>query len=259
MKLWRRTLGNGPDLVLLHGWGMNSGVWSPLLDELSRRYRLTLLELPGHGGSTYDPVHADLQAWAAACLQAAPERAHWLGWSLGGQVALQAALEQPDRIDRLLLVATTPRFVQGEDWPHAMDPETLRQFGRTLQRNHRQTLARFLSLQVQGDESARETLRQLRLEVGRRPEADPQALEHGLDLLTYTDMRGRLAALSRPSLWLLGERDTLVPKAVVDDLEAMAIPQARFQRIQGSAHAPFLSHPGQSLELLQRFLEQPDV
>ena len=51
MSLYRHTRGYGPDLVLVHGWGMNSAVWEPIVPGLSERFRLTIIELPGHGGS----------------------------------------------------------------------------------------------------------------------------------------------------------------------------------------------------------------
>lgn len=256
MKLHTQTIGQGPDLVLLHGWGMNNSVWSGLLPQLAEHHRLTLIELPGHGASDYDPEHCSLDDWVAACLAVAPDRADWIGWSLGGQIALQAALHVPQRISRLVLVCTSPRFVQTQGWPHAMARNTLRQFARTLGDNPQQTLARFLSLQVQGDEKARETLRLLRQEVDQRPAPQSAALEQGLDLLLNTDLRDRCDQLSCPSLWLLGDRDSLVPGRVAEDLRQMAIPGAEIHLLAGCGHAPFLSHPAESLAQLKRFLRR---
>ena len=59
MSLYNFRVGTGPDLVLVHGWGMNAAVWEPLLPAMSAHFRVTVLELPGHGGSTAAAV-ADL-------------------------------------------------------------------------------------------------------------------------------------------------------------------------------------------------------
>ncbi|MCW8906483.1 MAG: pimeloyl-ACP methyl ester esterase BioH [Sedimenticola sp.] len=258
MKLHSETRGQGDELVMLHGWGMNAAVWQPVADILAERYRVTLVELPGHGGSEYDSSCSQLDQWTSACLEAAPERATWIGWSLGGQLAQHAALLAPERINRLVLVASSPRFVVDEGWPHAMSQVTLNLFAKALLRDHHQTLERFLSLQVQGDEAARETLRLLRKEIAQRREADPTALEHGLDLLRDVDLRDQLLQISCPTLWLLGERDTLVPADLGDDLERL-MPEAEVLILQGCAHAPFLSHPRQCLRALDHFLESHHV
>ena len=255
MRLNVTTRGRGRELVLVHGWGMNRAVWSSLLSQLENRHRLTLIELPGHGESDYDPGCSSLESWARASLAAAPREADWVGWSLGGQVAVQAALDAPGRIGRLVLVSTTPRFVQDQDWPHAMTEETLEQFARTLKRNPQQTLARFLSLQVQGDELARETLRLLRQESAKRPPPHPSALEQGLQLLRSTDLRSELGRLTCPSLWLLGDRDSLVPGGTAAELERMSLSNAEIHLIERCSHAPFLSHPDQSLGLMKDFLD----
>ena len=76
-----------------------------------------------------------------------------VGWSLGGLVAMRWALARPDRVRRLVLVATSPRFVARDDWPHAMAPETLDRFGDELRIAWKLTVQRFLALQLQGSET----------------------------------------------------------------------------------------------------------
>ena len=255
MKLHTATLGAGDDLLLLHGWGMNRAIWGAFPDALAERYRVTLVELPGHGESGYDPQCTALKDWAEAVLAVAPEQAIWVGWSLGAQVALQAALTEPKRVVALVVLAGTPRFVQGDGWPHAMAQETLKQFADALRQDHRQTLERFLSLQVQGDREARRMLRTLRQELFSRPEPDPEALENGLDLLRDVDLRQQLKAIPCPTLWLLGERDTLTPAAMAEPLAGLQ-PEAQIEVLPGAAHAPFLSHAGACLQRLDSLLRE---
>ena len=255
MRLQVQTWGAGPDLVLVHGWGMNAGVWLPLTDALAGAYRLNLVELPGHGASDYDPGQATLVDWARAVRLAVPSGATWIGWSLGAQVVIRAALDAPAAVARLVLVAGTPRFVQGSDWPHAMARKTFGQFAASLARDHAGTLERFLALQVRGAEHARETLRWLKREVRERPRPRDAALDNGLRLLLDTDLRPELSRLTQPTLWLLGERDTLVPADMSHELRALQ-PDADILVIGGAAHAPLLSHPERSTALLTGFLEE---
>ncbi len=253
MKLSLETLGRGEALVLLHGWGMNSAVWGGVAERLAENRRVILIDLPGHGGSPFASERS-LREWADACLAVAPERAVWIGWSLGAQVALQVALDQPERVQKLISLAGTPRFVQGKSWPHAMEDKTLGQFATSLRKDHRKTLERFLALQVRGSDEARTTLRTLKTRLMGKPDPQPTALETGLSLLKNVDLREDLAALQMPTLWLYGERDTLVPAAAADLLLAI-LPQAEVYRIAGAAHAPFLSHRDETLALIETFLE----
>lgn len=246
--------GSGPDLVLVHGWGMNGTVWEPLAAALAHRYRVLVPDLPGHGQSPYQSHRSRLVDWADECLEAAPAIAVWMGWSLGGSVVLEAALRAPQKVRALVLVAATPRFIQGPGWPHAMPVETLAQFRDALVKDPAATLDRFLSLQARGDEDARNLLRTLRGRLVQQPAADAAALDAGLGLLRNTDLRGHLPALRQPSLWLFGRRDTLVPWRCSEALSGL-LPAARAEVIRGAAHAPFLSHLDASMIPLRRFLE----
>ncbi len=240
-------------LVLLHGWGMNAAVWEGLPASLTEGRRLWQIELPGHGAGPFEPRHASCAAWADACLESAPERAVWIGWSLGGLIAMKAASRAPERVRALVLLTATPRFVRAPDWPAAMDIGVLAQFHDELLADPAGTLTRFLALQVKGSEGARDSLRTLRRELAQRPAPVPAALAQGLDLLRDTDLRERIGALTCPTLWLFGRRDTLVPAAASEDI-ARLLPQARCQVIAGAAHAPFLSHPEETGGAIAHFL-----
>ncbi len=256
MTLHRETRGEGEEILLVHGWGMNAAVWAGVVDALSSACRVTTLELPGHGRSPCLGERAGFDDWVEACLDAAPARAAWLGWSLGGQIAQRAAVLAPERVSRLVLVASTPRFVQGEGWSSAIDERTLRLFHEALVRDPLRTLERFLSLQVKGDDAERQTLRSLRQGLAQHPPATTVALAKGLEFLLSVDLREHLGEIDRPLLWILGARDTLVPAGVAGPLSALA-PRSEIQVLAGSAHAPFLSHPAESLALLRGFACEP--
>lgn len=253
MAIYTQTVGRGPDLVLVHGWGVHGGIWDTLLPALAQHYRVTCVDLPGHGYSRAVPMPSTLSAAALAVAEAVPAHATWIGWSLGGLIGLRAALDFPARLDALVLVSTTPRFVTASDWPHAMPPTQLQQFAVDLGRDHRQTLQRFLSLQVRGEAAARASLRQLRDAVFARGEPHPASLAAGLDILCRSDLRAELRRIRMPTLVLTGEYDRLTPPQAGRALAAR-IPDACCVQMPRTAHAPFLSRPADFHELLMTFL-----
>lgn len=252
MKLHVELRGEGPGLVMLHGWGLDSAAWSPLLPRLEQSFRLALVDLPGHGRSRGATAAPNLAGWADAVAEAAPPGSAWLGWSLGGQVAMAAALAGHD-IPRLVLVATTPRFVAGPDWPCGVPADVLAGFAAALARDHAKTVRDFLSLQLRGDARAATLLRTLRALLAASPAPDPAALAAGLDILADTDLRARLAKLAAPVLVLAGARDRLTPAAAGRRLAA-SLPHGRFHGFEDAAHAPFLTHGEAFAAAVESFL-----
>lgn len=231
------------ELVLVHGWGFGPGVWQPLLDALTslgRHGRVRTVALPGYGTPGFDPA-------------ALPDGATVCGWSLGGMLALSWARQWPDKVARLVLVGTTPRFLAAPGWADAQPPELLEGFAASLAADPAATLRRFAALANQGDEQARPVTRQLTrlLEAGLPA---PAALAAGLDQLRDTDLRAAVPAIAQPTLVIHGERDPLMPLAAGRWL-AEHLPAARLAIIPGSAHAPFLSRPEEFAARLTEFLD----
>lgn len=233
------TFGAGPALALIHGWAMHGGLFAPLVERLAARYTLHLVDLPGHGHACADPTALDPAPIAAELVARVPDAA-WLGWSLGGQFALRAALDHPARVRGLVMVASSPRFVRGEDWPHGVDAQVFRDFARLLQQDYRATLEGFLALEAVGSTTARDDLRSLKAQAFARGEPSQHALLQGLELLDRLDLRAELPALQVPSLWISGRRDRLVPAGAMPAAAALA-PGARSVVIADAGHAPFLN------------------
>jgi pimeloyl-[acyl-carrier protein] methyl ester esterase len=195
---------------------------------------------------------------ARRVLEAAPAGAIWLGWSLGGLVALRAALDAPGKLRALVLANTTPCFVTAADWPHAMPPEQLAEFAAGLAGDYRETLQRFLSLQVRGDAAARASLRELREALFAHGEPDTASLAAGLEALRSSDLRAELGSISLPTLVMAGGYDRLTPAGASQAL-AQAIPGAQIRIFPTSAHAPFLSHAEGFTAALQSFARGLDA
>ncbi len=246
------SFGEGKPLLLIHGWGMHGGIWGSIVEDLAQHFRVICVDLPGHGKS--EPLDEfTLDRLVQSLSVQFREPLSICGWSLGGQVALRWAELQPQQVEQLILVASTPCFVQRADWQHAMPEETFQDFATMLLENHAQTLKRFLALQVRGSDNERELLASLRVRMFSRGEPVLGALRGGLDILRDTDLRTSLPQLQQPTLVIAGERDMLTPLAASQYL-TQQLPDARLVSVAGAAHAPFLSHPEKVKEQMVSFL-----
>jgi pimeloyl-[acyl-carrier protein] methyl ester esterase len=242
-------------LVLTHGWGMNSRVWSMVLPLLQSAFEVQTLDLPGHGRQIYQTFGTELDNWADALLAEAETPAIWMGWSLGGLAALAAASKAPQQVSALVLVASSPRFAQAPDWPHAIAPELLYKFEEALRSNYRQLLEDFLVLQSMGASKLRDDVRRLRACLHEGGEPTPEVLSLGLQFLLHTDLRSVLQKLDCPCLLILGDRDKLVPVQLAEVFRR-EYPRIDVQIIKGSGHAPFLSHAEEFADMVSAWIKK---
>lgn len=243
--------GQGPDMVLLHGWAMHSGIFADLLPALVQRYRVHLIDLPGHGQSDADDHVTTLEQMTALIQPHVPVNAIVLGWSLGGQIALQLAARMSLRA--LILVSATPKFVASDDWRQGMPRDVFAQFFARLYENLQGTVQDFLALQVRGDMYAVATLKSLRERLLQYPPRS-HTLESSLVMLRDTDLRGLLSTIKTPTLLIAGEHDRIThPRAT--QFMASHIANASYVEIRKAGHASFISHRDEFVHELNAFLE----
>jgi pimeloyl-[acyl-carrier protein] methyl ester esterase len=244
------TLGSGPDLVLVHGWSMHGAVCRGLADRLAQHYRVHVPDLPGHGRSRGEAL-PDLRGIAAQLATLVPTPTHVCGWSLGAQIAMRWAIDQPTTVRRIALIAATPRFASEDGWEAGAAMGNLEAFACSLRADYRGTLDGFIALQALGSPKPKQVAAEVRRRLARAAAPDPGALEAGLRILATADLRAEVGRMPQHTLVVQGGRDAVVPEAAAAWL-ARSLPRGRLMVIPDAGHAPFVSHEAECADALSK-------
>ncbi len=270
-------------LVLLHGWGASPAVWQPLIEVLNTRcpeLEIINLSWPGYGDEPVLAQADNLNELAEIMLPKLPLDAHWLGWSLGGNLVLWLAafLAQQSQSNKqatenqatqnhaaqshtgqLVMLGSNASFAQREHWSEALSAEVLEQFRQGFDQTPEKTLKRFHGLQMQGESDLRGCKKAFTALVGKEMPADNATLAAGLKWLAELDLTGldltkqdltesAQSQLSRLH-WLLGEHDPLVPVAVAEQLPGQV------EVLSNCGHLPMLTQTEVLAEHLLRIIK----
>ena len=244
--------GHGPlQIALIHGWAMTSDLFATIADHFNDLATLHLIDLPGHGRSRDCTTRIDtVDAVADELASRIPANAVWLGWSMGGLFAQAAAQRAQAR--GLIFVSSTPCFAAREDWTHGLKPSVLETMKQAVMTDARKTVNDFLQLEVLGTSRSHPSLDTIRQEAFGHGLPRTDALEQGLQLLENADIRGEIASLRVPNLWIGGSRDRLVTPSTLHAAAQMN-PHGRSEVLQGAGHAAFISAPGDLNRHLENF------
>ena len=242
MSLHITSQGEGPDLVMLHGWGFNSAIWHELLPHLSQHFCVHLVDLPGHGQSPALGIEHDASAIGKLIAEHVPDNAIYLGWSMGAIISLTLALQHPQQVKKLILVAGTPCFINNNHWQSGVEQSVFEQFSNDLQQNYAATIKRFLTLQSLGQANQRTRMKTLYKTLSQHAQPNAAALNAGLTLLQNTDISDTCLAIRQSTLLIHSDDDKLVPLAAGRYLES-ALPQAQLCLLEKTGHIPFIHQP----------------
>lgn len=247
------SVGTGPKVLLLHGWGLNSEVWQPLVERLQDRFQFVLLDLPGFGhNQQLVPDSYDLDSLTTLIAEQLKEPMIVMGWSLGGLVAQQLALQFPKLVRALICVTSTPKFLATEQWP-GIKADVLRAFATQLRSDPQKTVERFLAIQALGSERAKADIQNLKMLLANRPTPSKLALAKGLAILEQADLCEQIGSIRCPTLRIYGRNDSLVPKATLEQVELLQS-SASSMLFPGASHAPFISHADEFADAVSEYL-----
>ncbi|MFC3122592.1 pimeloyl-ACP methyl ester esterase BioH [Agaribacter flavus] len=254
------------NIVFIHGWGMNKGVWEaifPQLDKMQQALReqgingnLQFVDLLGYGeraevGKGKEVASFDLQSLCDDLNLRVPKNAILVGWSLGGLVASQLAVKRED-IMGLVTVSSSPKFAETEDWP-GIKVDVLKKFKSQLVEQTQSTIKRFIAIQNMGIDNQRQQNKLIQDNIFKYPAASGSALSDGLDILLNEDLRSTWSRITCPHLAIFGYLDSLVPRQVIPYIQACTS-HTEVEVLRKAAHAPFLSHTEAFIASLQHFL-----
>ena len=240
--------GVGPTVVAVHGFAQTRDCLGPLGHELAGRFHLVAPDAPGHGCSLR---HAEAGlAEGADLLVHTGGRAAYVGYSMGGRLCVQAALDHPDRVTALVLIGATA----------GIDDETER---AARQRADAALADRLEAIGLEAfltEWLALEMFTGLpdwaRFEQERRTNT-AEGLARSLQRAGTGSMHplwGRLGRVGVPVLLVTGERDERYGR-IADRMAAALGPAARHEVIADAGHAAHLEQPERTTELVCSFLE----
>ena len=178
-----------------------------------------------------------------------------VGWSLGGQWAIQTAVAYPERVKGLVLVSSTPCFCEKESWHHGCNAAWWLDFQKKVQLAPQATLLRFIHLMLHGQKFEQGQRQQLLKKIQQHLILEKPDLLQGLQMLHQHDLREQLRALHMPVLFIHGENDRVIP-CEASVWMAQEVPQARLHRIQNCGHALLWTHTQRLNEVMENWCQQ---
>ncbi len=239
--------GDGPTIVLVHGLADDARTWNATIEALAGKYRVIAPDLIGHGRSDKPLFNyragtfADFLSKFLDDLRI--ERATLVGNSLGGWASILVALNEPQRVERLVLVDSAGYADQ--HLPAVLNPTTLEE-SREL-----------LSLVFAGKKFTNDPALAELILAARVANGDGTTIARFLESAQRNEDAndGKLSGLTMPTLVIWGEQDKLLPLSLGERF-AKEIPGAKLAIIPNSGHVPQVESPQKFNEVLLGFLEQ---
>lgn len=247
-------------LVFIHGFGCDQRMWRLVAPAFEDRYRVVLLDLVGAGGSelaAYDPArYASLRAHAADVLEVLRAldlpRVVLVGHSVSAMIAVLAAIGEPGRVERVVLVGPSPRYLNDRDYVGGFEPADIEELLAAMDANYLGWSAAMGPV-IMGHPERPALAQELTASFCR---TDPAIARHFARVTFLGDNRADLPRLRQSALILQSAHDVIAPVAVGQYLHRQ-LAGSTLVVLDTSGHCPHLSAPAPTIAAIDQFLSAP--
>lgn len=241
---------DAPVLVLSNSLGATLKMWDPQADELGEHFRLVRYDTRGHGGSETPPGPYSIDDVGQDVIELLDHldvaRAHIAGLSFGGMTAMWLAINAPERVDKLVLLCTSPQLGPAQGW--ADRAATVREHGTGAIADA--TLSRWLTERFRDEH--RETLKRLKTMFEG---VDDEGYANCCSVIEHMDLVPNLDGISVPTLVIAGAQDPATPPEPHARLIVEGIPGSRLEVLDPGAHLINVERPEAVTKLILEHLE----
>lgn len=246
-----------PPMLFAHGFGCDQAMWRHVAPHFADRFRVVLFDHVGAGGSdltAYDPDrYSTLSAYAADVLEICRELdlrdVTFVGHSVSSMIGALAAIEEPDRFARLVMVGPSPRYIDDEGYVGGFAEADIAELLDSLDSNHLGWSSAMAPVIV-GNPDRPELGAELTESFCR---TDPAIARRFARVTFLSDNRADLPRVTTPTLVLQSREDAIAP-VVVGEYVRDALPDATYVLLDATGHCPNLSEPAATTAAIAAFV-----
>ena len=233
--------GEGEILLLIHGWSFDSSIWTKQIDFLSRDYKVIAIDLPGHGLSEYK-AGVDIASDLLSLIKKTNyEDLTVIGHSFGGVLALKLVMQNPVLFKRLILVNSSPKFLNAGGVRLGLDDKDVLKMQDFLEDKYPEILLVFYRWLFTEKERKMSCFKDAwRLVSDRKQWPQKQALAYFLSMIEQTDLTGSLEEINIPTLIIYSSSDPICSEDAAKFMKER-IKNSTLKRFEGG-HLPFLMY-----------------
>jgi sigma-B regulation protein RsbQ len=246
-------------ILFAHGFGCDQNMWRHVWPAFAEEYRIVLFDHVGAGGSdlaAYDRAkYGSLRGYADDVLELCHDLELWdvvfVGHSVSSMIGVLAAVAEPDRIGRLVLVGPSPRYIddEGSSYAGGFTRDDIEGLLDSLDSNFLGWSGTYAPA-IMGSDQPPELQEELTNSFCR---TDPEIARHFARVTFLSDNRDDLEHVPVPALVLQCSDDIIAPTAV-GEYVAERIPDATFVQMRATGHCPNLSAPEETIAAIREFL-----